>query len=49
MILRPVRPQSPLRPADDEAARRIDVKNRVFVEILGGNHGFDDAVDDRLA
>ncbi len=35
-----------LRSADDESPGRIDMKNGIFVEIVGGNHRFDDAVDD---
>ena len=39
MILRPVRPVSPMRSADDEAARRIDVVLGVGVEQFGRNRG----------
>ena len=46
MILRPVRPVSPIGSADDEAAGGVDVELGVLVEELGGNDGLDDVLHD---
>ena len=45
MIFRPGETAIALRPADNKTPGRIDMKNGVFVEIVGRNHRFDDAVD----
>ena len=45
MIFRPVRPESPLRTADDEPAGGVDVDLGLIVQQLGRDDGLDDQLD----